>query len=1648
MISLYKRDATDFTRNGIGSLDSTIIDPNIHWADNGIFEFTFRYPMFEKHGLEIENGCYIKAPDPEMEDNLFFVYKIVPSMGYLTVSCYHVFYKLAFNFIKDTNVVQKAGQQALEQVSKGTQYPHDFRFTSDIATVSGSRIVRKNPIEFLLDDQMENSFINRWGGHVVRHGFNISMNQAYGSNKGYKIKHKKDLIGYEAVIDETSVVTRIMPLGTDALMIPEEYVDSPLIGNYQEPRIQIVEYDVKVGDGEGEFSTEAKAFAELRRLAKLEYSQNKVDIPHASYKVEFVNLKETEEYKDLKSLKQIMPGDTIEVNHAEDGFNVISNMIEYNFNPLSKSYKSLVLGNFESSFTDVVSPINKVINDIRNVQDQINIVQIAANGKNSVYRGPDEPAITSTSLEGDIWFRQNGDKKDIWILQRIDGLLQWIVEISDATNEELKTAIEENNKIVEEAKVAADGALVAGNEAKAAGEDAKKAAVDAQIVGNQAKVAGEEAKVAANDALIAGTDAKRAGEEAKAAADGALVAGNEAKILGEEAKVAASEAKAAGSKAEQLATTAQAEALEARKQADQSFNQINQAISSAGFTSLDALTSDLRTKTSQAQTNASSAIAEAKVLTSELSGVKGSVSNIGVQIDSIKGTLNLKAGTAEINRIDGTLTTINNQLTYQAGQLSSKISETQLQGAIDGMNIGGRNLLPLSGFVPWSNSYTRNGYVFNLKTATTAGIRLPMTNIEPSKEYTLSFKMRKISGSITAIGGHSGNMNSSTIKISIDGKYVGYTGFLTPYIDDDQTHEILVNFKMASIDKLTDWIYIQPNRFHYNLAYEAEFWNITLQEGNKAIPWSPAPEDTDEKITHVESEFKQTASTIEGTVSSLDGRVSVQKQTLDDYMRIISGPDGRLTKTEQTVNGLQTTVANKANQTDVTTLATGFSVLSKSLDDMEIGVRNYLRTDQWYAYGPYNTVPESSSNGDLIKFRRNAGTGQLAIGQRYALPFGPDIVYTLSGIAKKNGTPVTNSIWGWKGANTYQGSVLKFELNDSTGEFLIVQKWTSSSSYILHGASIISGSVNDEITIENFMMSKGNQYVDFQPAPESMASQAQFTVLSNEIGLRVKQGDVVNQINVSTEGILIDGKKTHITGQTTIDSAVIKTAHIDNLAVNNAKIANAAITTAKIGTAQITNALIDDLAVNSAKIANAAISTAKIGDAQITTAKIANLAVDSAQIANAAISTAKIGTAQITNALIANLAVDGAKIANAAITNAKIGNLAVNSAKIADLAVDTAKIANAAINSAKIGTAAIGTAHIGDGVITNAKIGNASITAAKIQDASITAAKIINLDVNAATAGTISGANSGWNLSTGRMEFVNPNTNDTVAFTQGQILFNRGTQSRQLNYFAEGLELLNGLGNSGTGLNTSLRLASTGSGSYKYIQFSDPNYQQRLLALDNHMYLMPGTGGRVIMQIYNSNVGGSGYAGVEASYYETQHTTGNTVRMIGDRIETPRTGTRDIFLSPNGTGVVRVGNTTGDYYNIRASTFLNSSSRKLKTNIIESKQNALVVLNDLTIVEYDLKSDLKNGINHRQIGLIAEDSRTVASMDGESIDSYRLLTYITKAIQQLDKQDNILESKITSLEMYVKGHLEIELNKAKIKIQELEYKLNQMEEIA
>lgn len=428
MICLYAADENLFEHNGLGILDNDLKKCHVEEELNNLYTLTAQYPLWAKFGKSIRNGMIIKAPTPN-GDQLFRIYQSKPSMGMLEIHAFHIFYDLAFNFVEDTNIVSKSGQAWLQQLSQNTQYRHPFTFFSDISTVAGSRVVRKNCVEILLNTSLDNSFVNRFGGEILRDNFKVYFNRAIGENRGFKIRHKKNLKGYTANIDDKSVITRIMPIGFDGLLLPEKYVDSPRISDYPFPRIGKVEVDVKAAVGENADAKDAiplnEAYTKMRVLIKEQFGV--IDVPTCSYEVDFVELSKTKEYADFQNLETVRIGDTVTVSHDEDGFYVEAKVIRYEYDSLAGSLLRIEAGQFESRSS------NNSINQQRSIEQQLedvkietsNMVQVAANGKNTIYRGIDRPVNANV---GDLWYEPLGNSV---VLKQWSGVDWELIPISD-----------------------------------------------------------------------------------------------------------------------------------------------------------------------------------------------------------------------------------------------------------------------------------------------------------------------------------------------------------------------------------------------------------------------------------------------------------------------------------------------------------------------------------------------------------------------------------------------------------------------------------------------------------------------------------------------------------------------------------------------------------------------------------------------------------------------------------------------------------------------------------------------------------------------------------------------------------------------------------------------------------------------------------------------------------------------------------------------------------------------------------------------------------------------------------------------------------------------------------------------------------------
>ncbi|MFV5912495.1 phage tail spike protein [Bacillus cereus] len=375
LMKLFKPDETDFTHNGIGILSDAVHEATVEEVLNGVYVLSFKYPLFSPHGLDIKGQSLIQVPTPDGEQ-LFRVANPSPSMGIVSVFCYHVFYDLIDNFIEDTNIVGKTGIGALVQLKGALQYPSRFNFFSDIGKTNNARLVRMNPVEALLDTSKDNSFLNRWGGELKRDNFNVSILEKRGRDRGVVIQHKKDLLGYEASVDWQSPITKIMPVGFDGLLLPEKYVTSANVDKYVNPKIKTVAFEnVKAAIGDYADDEDAipleDAYALLRKKARAMFEIDRVDQPLANYRASFQELSQTEEYKDYAVLQSVYMGDTVTVEHNEDGIYIQAKVISYKYDPVKKRYIDIMLGNFKDSFTSKTNKIDQIRDEVLNITSDI-----------------------------------------------------------------------------------------------------------------------------------------------------------------------------------------------------------------------------------------------------------------------------------------------------------------------------------------------------------------------------------------------------------------------------------------------------------------------------------------------------------------------------------------------------------------------------------------------------------------------------------------------------------------------------------------------------------------------------------------------------------------------------------------------------------------------------------------------------------------------------------------------------------------------------------------------------------------------------------------------------------------------------------------------------------------------------------------------------------------------------------------------------------------------------------------------------------------------------------------------------------------------------------------------------------------------------
>lgn len=273
-------------------------------------------------------------------------------------------------WLEDVRPTNINGQGVLTTLIDNSIGKKEVRAFSDISILSTAYYQDMNLYKALFDT--DQSFINRWGGEIQRRGYDLTINKKIGRNRGIQIRSNKNLTGFNSDTNIDKVVTRIKPKGFEGITI-NGYIDSPIINNYSTIKTKEIKYeDVKVKktseDKEG-FNTLEEAQAELIRRAKLEFSENHIDKIRAYYRINFVQLEYTEEYKNYIQAERVYLGDEVDIYEDKLGVNLKARVIRKKFDVMKQKVIETELSNGVKqerppTIGDVIDSIDKIEGNI------------------------------------------------------------------------------------------------------------------------------------------------------------------------------------------------------------------------------------------------------------------------------------------------------------------------------------------------------------------------------------------------------------------------------------------------------------------------------------------------------------------------------------------------------------------------------------------------------------------------------------------------------------------------------------------------------------------------------------------------------------------------------------------------------------------------------------------------------------------------------------------------------------------------------------------------------------------------------------------------------------------------------------------------------------------------------------------------------------------------------------------------------------------------------------------------------------------------------------------------------------------------------------------------------------------------------------
>lgn len=353
---LYESSEKQFTTNGIGTL-ADAISCTVVEERNGSYELEMEYPLGGVHYDEIRNNRIILAmPSDGQKTQPFRIFKITrPIGGVVKIYAVHLSYDLSG--IPVAPFTANDCSSALNGLKSNSMIANPFEVWTDI---SGSGKYKQNsPASFRsrlagTDGSILDSFGK--GAELEFDRLTVKVHQNRGRDNGVTIRYGKNLTDLKQQESIENVRT-----GVIAYWYKEENnTQDVIVGEiqYLENHADYPKENIHVLDCSADFEKRPDK-QQLNTRAKQYIKTNNIGVPKVSIDVSFIQLWQTEEYKNIVSLERVSLCDTVHVVFEKLGVNAVAKVIKTEFDVLNERYIKITLGEARSSFGEAIREATK-----------------------------------------------------------------------------------------------------------------------------------------------------------------------------------------------------------------------------------------------------------------------------------------------------------------------------------------------------------------------------------------------------------------------------------------------------------------------------------------------------------------------------------------------------------------------------------------------------------------------------------------------------------------------------------------------------------------------------------------------------------------------------------------------------------------------------------------------------------------------------------------------------------------------------------------------------------------------------------------------------------------------------------------------------------------------------------------------------------------------------------------------------------------------------------------------------------------------------------------------------------------------------------------------------------------------------------------